>query len=115
MLPKKNMDNKAFDIFSCKYVELLEVLLETDIAPTELLPLWVALWSGFLSFCFTFQEDDAKRREQNLEEAKKIVIEEDKSLPIAKRVSLFHMMKAYFIFYFPKRVIFYFYKCSLED
>lgn len=33
-----------------------------------------------------FQAEDAERREKNLEEAKKIVIEEDKSLPAPKQV-----------------------------
>lgn len=32
------------------------------------------------------QAEDAERREKNLEEAKKIVIEEDKSLPAPKQV-----------------------------
>ena len=36
----------------------------------------------------TFQAEDAARREKNLEEAKKIVIEQDTSLPEAKQVRL---------------------------
>lgn len=35
------------------------------------------------------EDEDAKKREQNLEEAKKIVFEEDKSLPAAERVKIF--------------------------
>lgn len=33
-------------------------------------------------------EEDAEKRSKNLEEAKKIVIEEDKSLPAAKRIKI---------------------------
>lgn len=33
------------------------------------------------------EQEDLDRREKNLEEAKKITIEEDKSLPVAKEVS----------------------------
>ena len=35
-----------------------------------------------------FQEEDAVRREKNLEEAKQIVIKQDPSLPEAKEASL---------------------------
>lgn len=35
---------------------------------------------------FLIQAEDAERREKNLEEAKKIVIEEDKTLPAPKQV-----------------------------
>ncbi len=35
------------------------------------------------------EEDDAKKREQNLEEARKIVIAEDPSLPVAKQIKIF--------------------------
>lgn len=35
------------------------------------------------------EEEDAKKREQNLEEAKKIIVKEDSSLPTAKRIKIF--------------------------
>ena len=40
-----------------------------------------------LYFYFVFQAEDAERRAKNLEDAKKITIEEDASLPPAKLVS----------------------------
>lgn len=41
-------------------------------------------------FAFWFMKaEDAERREKNLEEAKKITIKEDKSLPTPKQVSCF--------------------------
>ena len=36
----------------------------------------------------TLQQEDLARREKNLEEAKKIVVEEDKSLPAAKLIKI---------------------------
>ena len=41
---------------------------------------------NFYSESVYFQQEDAARREQNLEDAKKIVIKEDESLPKAKQV-----------------------------
>lgn len=41
-----------------------------------------------LSACFAVQAEDSERREKNLEEAKKIVIEKDASLPEPDAVSL---------------------------
>ena len=38
-------------------------------------------------YYFVFQAEDAERRAKNLEDAKKITIEEDASLPAAKLVS----------------------------
>lgn len=39
------------------------------------------------------EEDDAKKREQNLDEAKKVVIVEDASLPAAKKIKIFDGLK----------------------
>ena len=38
-------------------------------------------------YCLILKTEDAERREKNLEEAKKIKIEQDMSLPTAKQVN----------------------------
>jgi len=38
----------------------------------------------------SFKVEDAKRREENLEEAKKITIEQDPTLPTPKKVYIYH-------------------------
>lgn len=42
---------------------------------------------ALISFVFFFKAEKAQQREKNLEEAKKITIKEDPSLPPAQRVS----------------------------
>ena len=42
--------------------------------------------NGFWFTLIILQAEDALKREKNIEEAKQIIIEEDKSLPPAKRV-----------------------------
>ena len=45
------------------------------------------LCPNFFCFVFFFKAEKAQQREKNLEEAKKITIKEDPSLPPAQRVS----------------------------
>lgn len=46
-------------------------------------------WESYYISLLCYQEEDAKKREENLEKAKSILIEEDSSLPPAQKVPQF--------------------------